>query len=150
MDLSKFLAASAAAEQTLDFLTTADKALANARVIDAKACLQAAGIAARHFGPNLDACRDEIASVAEGKIVRNPVNGPAQHHSSHHEVVGSIWSILQHTPTGAHLRPGFLDRLGVDCSAVRAGLIRERAKLRREAKLSVAVGHGQQKQKRTG
>jgi hypothetical protein len=132
-----FLAASAAAEESLEFLSAAEGKQAEARLY--LRCIDA--LAVSEFSTTLDDARDDLAGVAEGQICVQGHNGPL-YYSSAHEAVHSLWlrvSIL--LSWYDVVTPDVLSRLQVpNTSSLRAYLLRERAKLLKQASAEPA-GH---------
>lgn len=126
-----FLSASQMAEESLEWLVAAELAAAEGRQEDARRCLKAVGLLAEtDLAAAISETTEALALVAEGVIAIHGHAG-ARHYASAHAAIHSLWltaGVLSWQPDPT-FPPTLLEWLGVNCSALRAYLIRERAKV---------------------
>lgn len=128
----KFRTASEAAEQSLEFLVCADMLLAQRKPNEARKCLEGVAVLAMSELSNvIRQMGEDLAGVAGDMPIRR--HGPVEpyYYASAHEAVTSVWTRVDYilaadVPLPEHT---LLDWLGVNPSALRAGLVRERARL---------------------
>lgn len=146
-EFESFEAASKAAEESLDLLCTVESLAEKGDQVGAKKCL---GAFEAYELLHLDVVRglsDKLAAVAEGQVCRRSSSGRSFYYSSVHEAVVSLWGMA--TDLSAHpdfvIPADFRDWIGINTSQLRAGLLRERAKLlaeKRESGEAVWLGDG--------
>lgn len=131
MDIDSFVAASHWAEKSLELLYLAELRVADGNQHDAKECLKCIGAFFLTYGQVLQECKDEQASVAEGQICMHGPSG-VTYYSSIHDALLTIWGRVYWLSYQPELVvPDHLcEYLSItNQSQLRAGLIRERAKL---------------------
>jgi len=126
----RFAEASQAADESLDFIITAENLAVDGKQDDAKRCLKALLGFELMYGDVFLAMKNDFARVADDVICRNGPDGPV-YYSSAHNAVYSLWGTLG-TLVGHPdfvVRADLRDWLGINTSLLTASLCRERAKL---------------------
>jgi hypothetical protein len=114
-----FAVASRVAEESLDWLASAN---------DSGTAAIAAIVLETELPEALRRTRDALARVAEGSIVSHGPGGP-HYYASAHEAVESLWTMVALLHATGAVPADVPESLGVNISALRAGIHRERAKL---------------------